>query len=111
MKVGFLGLGQMGRVMAGRLLEAGHELVVYNRSPGPARALAAQGASVASEARGALDAEVVITMLADDAAIEAVWIRGGLIDKMPDSCVHLNMATVSLGMGQQLARQIGRAHV
>jgi len=104
MKVGFVGLGQMGRVMAGRLLEAGHELVVYNRSPGPARALAAQGASVAGEARAVLDAEVVITMLADDAAIEAVWIHGGLIAKMTASTVHANMATVSLRMGERLAR-------
>ena len=71
-KVGFVGLGQMGRAMAGRLLEAGHELVVYNRSPGPAQALAAQGAKVAADARGVLDSEVIITMLADDAAIEAV---------------------------------------
>lgn len=104
MKVGFVGLGQMGRAMAGRLLEAGHGLVVYNRSPGPAQALAAQGAKVAADARGVLDSEVIITMLADDAAIEAVWIRGGLIKEMAASCVHVNMATVSLGMGERMAR-------
>ena len=104
MKVGFVGLGQMGQVMAGRLLEAGHELIVYNRSPAAARALAARGAAVAGEASGVLDSEVVITMLADDAAIEAVWIEGGLIRRMASSCVHANMASVSLKMGEQLAR-------
>ena len=104
MKVGFVGLGQMGRAMAARLIEAGHELIVYNRSQEPARALAEKGAAVASDASGVLGAEVVITMLADDAAIEAVWIRGGLVRKMPTACVHLNMATVSLAMGQQMAR-------
>ena len=104
MRVGFVGLGQMGQVMAGRLLEAGHDLVVYNRSPAAGRALAERGASVASEPQAALDAEVVITMLADDTAIEAVWIRGGLVGKMGASTVHANMATVSLGMGERLAR-------
>jgi len=104
MKVGFIGLGQMGRAMAGKLVEAGHELVVYNRSPAAAQALAEKGATVAGEASGVFAADVIVTMLADDAAIEAVWIRSGLVRKMPDSCVHLNMATVSLGMGKQLAR-------
>jgi len=114
MKVGFLGLGQMGREMAGRLLEAGHQLIVYNRSPAAARALADKGAAVAGDASGVFDSEVVVTMLADDAAIEAVWIRGGLVRKMPASCVHLNMATVSLEMGKQLTqlhRAAGNAYV
>ena len=104
MKVGFIGLGQMGQPMAARLIEAGHELVVFNRSAGAAEALAEKGATVVREAAGVLDTEAVITMLADDTAIDAVWIRGGLIQKMPASSVHLNMATASLEMGKQLAR-------
>ena len=88
MKVGFIGLGQMGRAMAERLLEAGHELVVYNRSAEAARGLADKGATVAGEASGALDTEVVVTMLSDDAAIEAVWIGGELVKRMTPSCVH-----------------------
>lgn len=104
MKVGFIGLGQMGRAMAERLLEAGHELVVYNRSAEAARGLADKGATVAGEASGALDTEVVVTMLSDDAAIEAVWIGGELVKRMTPSCVHLNMATVSLAMGKRLAQ-------
>ncbi len=104
MKVGFIGLGQMGQAMAGRLLEAGHELIVYNRSPEASRALGRKGAAVADKAGGVLDTEVVITMLADDMAIEAVWIGGGLVQQLPSSCVHLNMATVSLAMGKRLTQ-------
>jgi len=104
MKVGFIGLGQMGQAMATRLLEGGHELVVFNRSPAASRTLAGKGAAVADDASGVLNAEVVLTMLADDAAIKAVWIGGALVRKMPPSCVHLNMATVSLAMGKELTR-------
>jgi len=104
MKVGFIGLGQMGRAMAARLIEAGHELVVYNRSSEAARTLADRGATVAGEAKGALETEVVVTMLADDSAIEAVWIDADLVKRMTPSCVHLNMATVSLAMGKRLAQ-------
>ena len=103
MKVGFIGLGQMGRAMAGRLLEAGHELIVYNRSAAAAEPLEARGAQVAGKADATLDAEVVITMLADDAAVDAVWIASGLARGMRPSGIHLNMATVSLAMGKRLA--------
>lgn len=104
MKVGFIGLGQMGQAMAARLLDAGHELTVYNRSPAPSRALAGKGAAVAGSAGDVLGSEVVITMLADDAAIKAVWVDSNLVRKMPASCVHLNMVTMSLQMGKELAR-------
>jgi 3-hydroxyisobutyrate dehydrogenase-like beta-hydroxyacid dehydrogenase len=102
MKIGFIGLGQMGRGMAARLIETGHELLVWNRSPGPAEALRACGASVAATPAGVLDADVVITMLADDAAVDAVWIAQGLIEKMPATAIHLNMASVSLRLAQRL---------
>ena len=102
MKVGFIGLGQMGQAMAGRLLEAGHELTVYNRSSAAAEALRAKGARVAAQPIQTLDTEIVITMLADDAAVEAVWITPDLVGRMPPSCIHLNMASVSLAMGKRL---------
>src|SRR3954465_2061829 len=82
MKIGFIGLGQMGRGMAARLVDKGHEVVAWNRSAGPAEALREHGARIAASAAEALHAEVVITMLADDAAVEAVWIEGGLISRM-----------------------------
>ena len=103
MKVGFIGLGQMGKAMAGRLLEAGHELTVYNRGPTAAEPFRARGAQVAAEPMQALDAEIVITMLADDAAVEAVWVTPDLVGRMPPSGIHLNMASVSLRMGKRLS--------
>jgi 3-hydroxyisobutyrate dehydrogenase-like beta-hydroxyacid dehydrogenase len=100
MKIGFIGLGQMGREMAARLIGAGHELVVYNRSPGPAQAFQGR-AGIASRPAQAADAEVVITMLADDAAVDAVWSA----IELPAGAVHLNMATVSMGLARRFAQR------
>ena len=104
MKIGFIGLGQMGRGMVLRLIESGHQLVVWNRTRAAADACAAQGAVVARSPGATLDADVVISMLADDAAVAAVWIESGLMRALPATVVHLNMASVSLRMGQQLDR-------
>lgn len=98
MKIGFLGLGQMGREMSVRLIDAGHELTVWNRSTGPSRPFEGR-ARIAATPREAMDGEVVLTMLADDAAVEAVW----LAPRMTTPGVHLNMATVSLRMADELA--------
>ena len=103
MRIGFIGLGQMGRGMAGRLLETGHELAVYNRTRAAADPLRSRGARVADFPEEVLGSEVVITMLADDAALEAVWVTSGLVGRMPASAVHLNMGTVSLDMGRRMA--------
>src|ERR1043165_7731359 len=73
MKIGLIGIGQMGREMSVRLIDAGHDLVVWNRSPAAAGKLAGR-ARVAGRPEEAMDVEVVITMLADDAAVEAVWL-------------------------------------
>ncbi len=99
MNVGFIGLGQMGREMAARLVDAGHDLTVWNRTSSASKRFEGR-AKIASAPREAADADVVITMLADDAAVDAVWLKGGLKAKG----VHLNMATVSLAMTRQLAR-------
>lgn len=102
MKIGFIGLGQMGSGMVSRLIDSGHQLSVWNRTPAAARAFAARGAWIAGTAEQTLDADVVISMLADDAATEAVWIASGLVHKMPPRGLHLNMASVSPRMGEQL---------
>jgi len=102
MKIGFIGLGQMGRGMAARLIERGHELVVWNRTREAAEALGENGAHVANDAAATLNADVVITMLADDAAIESVWIAPKLVSRVPASAIHLNMASVSLRMAERL---------
>ena len=73
MTIAFIGLGVMGRPMAGHLLGKGHRLVVHNRSPAAVDALVAQGAAAAaSPAEAARDAHVVITMLPDTPDVEAV---------------------------------------
>ena len=107
MKVGFIGLGQMGREMAARLIDAGHPLTVWNRTASACEALRRRGAAVASAPAGVLEgAEVVVSMLADDAATRAVWLDGGLAGRMERGAVHLNMATV----GIPLAREMTNAH-
>ncbi len=101
MNIGFIGLGQMGRGMVSRLIDSGHQLTVWNRTRATAEAFAAQ-ATVAHVPADALTVEVVITMLADDAAVEAVWIAGGLAQRLPAGTVHLNMASISPRTSQQL---------
>ncbi len=79
MRVGVAGLGRMGAVLAQRLLDAGHEVAVWNRSPRPAAALAALGARVVAspaELAGACDA--VVVLVTDDAAVRRVWLGGGV---------------------------------
>lgn len=106
MRIGFIGLGQMGRAMAQRLLDTGHEVIAWNRSPGPTQALAEHGAAIAARIDQTLAAEVVISMLADDEAVQAIWIDQGLGERLPPACLHLNMASIGL----DLARRLGQAH-
>jgi 3-hydroxyisobutyrate dehydrogenase-like beta-hydroxyacid dehydrogenase len=105
-KIGFIGLGQMGGAMSARLLGQGHELIVWNRTRAAAGALKRSGATVGHEPADALDADVVITMLADDAAVEAVWIASELPARMRARAVHLNMTSISV----RLARRLASAH-
>lgn len=103
MNVGFVGLGQMGRPMVERLKGAGHSLKVYNRTRSTPEVL--------STPQAVLDSEVVITMLADDAAVRAVWLDSGLATRLPKGAIHLNMATVSMAIARQLAAAHGNAYV
>jgi 3-hydroxyisobutyrate dehydrogenase-like beta-hydroxyacid dehydrogenase len=105
MKVGFVGLGQMGRPMAERLVGAGHSLKVYNRTRVAAEPLARAGAQVCQRAEEVLDAEVVVSMVADDAAVVAVWLDSGMAQRMPKGVAHLNMSTVSMAIARRLAAE------
>ncbi|MBO0750825.1 MAG: NAD(P)-dependent oxidoreductase [Bradyrhizobiaceae bacterium] len=99
MKVGFIGLGRMGEAMARRILDGGHELLVYNRTPDKVRALADRGAGIASsigEAAGFGDA--VFTMLADDAALEDVAWQQGLLQSLPRGGIHVCAGTHGVGI-------------
>jgi 3-hydroxyisobutyrate dehydrogenase-like beta-hydroxyacid dehydrogenase len=105
MKIGFIGTGRMGQAMAGRVLGAGHELFAYNRTPERAAALGQRGARVvASIAEACAGRDVVITMLADDAALEEVSLGdGGLVASLPEGRIHLAMGTHGVAMIRKLA--------
>jgi len=105
MKIGFIGLGQMGRPMAERLVGAGHDVKVYNRTRAAAEPLARAGARVAERPNELLEAEIVVSMLSDDAAVAAVWLDGGLASRMPSGAAHLNMSTISMDMARRLAAE------
>lgn len=105
-RVGFLGLGSMGQAMARRLLEAGHEVVVWNRSEEPRQKLAKAGATAVDTPREALAQDVSVSMLANDAAADAVLSP----ENLPDTrVVHANMASVSPDMGEKLAARFAKA--
>ena len=100
MKVGFIGLGRMGTAMAQRLLQAGHEVAVFNRTPAKAKPLADAGATVVSSIReAAAFGEAVFTMLTDDAAVEDVARQqGGLLEALPKGGIHICSGTHGVGV-------------
>lgn len=105
MKVGFIGLGNMGSAIARNLIKAGHDLTVYNRTRSRAEAFASLGARIAeTPAEAAADAEALITMLADDAALEGVILSpGNAIEALPAGAVHISMSTISVALSRRLA--------
>ena len=105
MKVGIIGLGNMGSSIARNLIKAGHSLSVYNRTRSRAEAFASLGASVAeTPAEAASEAEALITMLADDAAVESViYSPGNAIGALPAGTVHISMSTISVALSRRLA--------
>lgn len=105
MKVGFIGLGNMGSAMAENLLRAGHELIVYNRTRKKSEALMKSGAKVADNPAIAAASQVVITMLADDAAVEqVVFGTHCILDSLPPGCFHISMSTISAEFSERLAK-------
>jgi 3-hydroxyisobutyrate dehydrogenase-like beta-hydroxyacid dehydrogenase len=103
MRIGFIGLGNMGAAMARNLLKAGHDVVLWNRNAAKADDLVGQGATLAATPAEAAQAEVVHTMLADDRALEAVSFgEQGLLSAQPDF-VHVSHSTVSVKLADRLA--------
>ncbi|MCE4071888.1 MULTISPECIES: NAD(P)-dependent oxidoreductase [Pseudomonas] len=102
MKIGFLGLGGMGAAMAANLIKAGHQVVVWNRSPAAAEPLVALGAVAATTPVQAFDVELVISMLADDNSTRAVLLDSGALASAKAGLVHLSMATLSTALVTEL---------
>jgi 3-hydroxyisobutyrate dehydrogenase-like beta-hydroxyacid dehydrogenase len=104
MNVGFIGLGHMGAAMAGRLLLAAHEVTVYNRTPSKAQGLTDQGARQAATVADACRSDAVITMLADDDAVEGMAFgERGILRNLTERTVHVSMSTISVALSDRLA--------
>lgn len=105
MDVGVIGLGRMGAPMARCLLRAGHRVTVYNRTRAKAEALEGDGAIAAGELRDACRGDAVITMLADDQAVESIACGpGGVLDAMPPNrTIHVSASTISAALVRELA--------
>jgi 3-hydroxyisobutyrate dehydrogenase-like beta-hydroxyacid dehydrogenase len=91
----------MGSRIAANLVKAGHKVRVWNRSRAPVDALAELGATPVSTAREAFGGDAVFSILADDAAVRATI--EPLLDGAPKGLVHVNMATISVGLARDLA--------
>ena len=105
MDIGFIGLGSMGLPMATNLVAAGHKLRVYNRTASKADPLVKTGAELMSNSASvASSGGVVITMLADDAAVEAVVIgTHGIAQRLAPGGIHISMSTIAPATARKLA--------
>ena len=104
MKVSILGTGAMGSRMAQALLQGGHEVTVWNRTPDHAQALAEYGAHIAAHAcEAAAGADVVIAMVRDDQASREVWIERGGLAALSPTAIGIESSTVSIGWACALA--------
>ena len=108
MRVGFIGLGRMGHGMAKRILDAGHDLSIYDKNPMALRELGSNGASVASSISEVVaNREVVISMLPTDQTLdELVFGGGGLLESMPEGSIHMPSGTHSV----EIIRRLTNAH-
>jgi 3-hydroxyisobutyrate dehydrogenase-like beta-hydroxyacid dehydrogenase len=103
MNVGFIGLGHMGAGMAANLLKAGHRVTVFNRTPAKAEALITQGATLAPSIAEASRGDAVVTMLANDEAVENVVLgRDGVIANLPAGGLHVSSSTISVSLSERL---------
>jgi glyoxylate/succinic semialdehyde reductase len=104
-RIGFLGLGVIGRPMAERLVESGHDVVVWNRTAEKARPVVELGARPAATPRAAAEAaDIVVTMLTDGpAVVETVERSDGLLAGLASGKVHCDMSTIDIASSRRLA--------
>lgn len=109
MKVGFIGIGQMGSGMAANLLKAGHTVTVYNRNPEKTKPLAGKGASVAAKPSEACHGDAVFTMLTDDEAVTSIALgKDGIAESLAGGAVHISSSTISVALAERLAEAHAR---
>ena len=105
MHTGFIGLGNMGAGMAANLIKAGHEVTVYNRSLDKAAPLVTLGATAAKHIADACRNDAVMTMLADDHAVETVAFGdNGIVASLSRGAVHVSCSTISVALSRRLAQ-------
>ena len=110
MEVGLIGLGKMGTGIAKSLLRAGHRVTAFNRTRARAEALRADGATVAGSVAEACRDEAVLTMVADDAALEAVVAgEGGVLGSLRRGGIHVSLSTTSTALSDRLAAEHSKA--
>jgi 3-hydroxyisobutyrate dehydrogenase-like beta-hydroxyacid dehydrogenase len=105
MRIGFIGLGNMGAAIAANLLRAQHDVTIWNRSPEKGRPLLEAGATIAASPReAAAGREVVFTMLADDAALDSVVAgENGLHAGLAPGALHISMSTIAVATADRIA--------
>jgi 3-hydroxyisobutyrate dehydrogenase-like beta-hydroxyacid dehydrogenase len=110
MKIGFIGLGQMGAAIAANLVKAGKDVTVYNRTASKAEPLVALGAKAAKTVGDAARGDVVITMMADDHAVEeAAFGAQGIIACLPKGALHISCSTISVALSDRLTEAHAKA--
>ncbi len=108
MKIGVIGLGNMGAAIAANLIASGFDVTVYNRTTEKAEPLIKKGATCALDPGGAAAGDFVITMLADDRAVEAVVFGDGdenlgVINHQNEETIHISMSTISMQLAARIA--------
>lgn len=123
MEIGFIGLGNMGRPMARNLAAAGNQVTAYNRTSARGEAIADAVTLADSIATATHEHEIVVTMLADDEAVEQVvfgrpdetgQLTPGVLSALPSSAIHVSMSTISTALSKRLFeahRAAGQAYV
>ena len=103
MRIGFVGLGNMGAAMAANLIKAGHEVTVYNRSRPKVDALVSEGARPADSVADACRGDVVFTMLANDDAVAGVTFGDdGIVASLAAAATHVSASTISVALAERL---------
>ena len=112
-KVGFIGLGIMGKPMAKNLMQAGYELVVHNRSPEKAEELEREGATAAESPKAvAGQSDIIIIMLPDSPDVrEIITGEGGVLEGIEEGALVVDMSTISPVVTEELAAEIGEKGV
>jgi 3-hydroxyisobutyrate dehydrogenase-like beta-hydroxyacid dehydrogenase len=110
MRIAVLGMGRMGQAVAGRLVDRGHDVVIWNRTPGRARELLERGAREADAVGAAVSGvEVVVASLANDEAVaDVAWGDDGIRSSLADGAVYLEASTISPALSAQLAEGVAR---